>query len=443
MKVSVIGGGLAGCEAALLLANNGVEVTLYEMKPKEYSPAHHYPGLAELVCSNSLKAERLGSAAGMLKAEMSLLGSVVVEAAYENRVAAGGALAVDREGFSDSITARIKKHPNITLIEERIDKLPDGYVIIATGPLTHDILSKEIMALCGQEQLSFFDAAAPIVSMDSIDRDKVFFAARYGRGEDDYINCPMNKEEYERFYDALIHAETVQLKDFEQQAMKVYEGCMPVEVMAKRGADTLRFGPLKPVGLRDPKTGNRPWAVVQLRQENAGGTLYNLVGFQTNLKFPEQKRVFSMIPGLENAQFERYGVMHRNTFINSPRLLDSTFCLKQDRRIYFAGQLTGVEGYIESSASGLLAALNLLLALKGRPAFTLPSTTMMGALSAYISDETVENFQPMGCNMGILYPPLPERIKDKAMRYEALAKRGLEDFRQALGQLEGIALGPR
>lgn len=443
MKVSVIGGGLAGCEAALLLANNGVEVTLYEMKPKEYSPAHHYPGLAELVCSNSLKAERLGSAAGMLKAEMSLLGSVVVEAAYENRVAAGGALAVDREGFSDSITARIKNHPNITLVGERIDKIPDGYVIIATGPLTHDILSKEIMALCGQEHLSFFDAAAPIVSMDSIDQDKVFFAARYGRGEDDYINCPMNKEEYERFYDALIHAETVQLKAFEQQAMKVYEGCMPVEVMAKRGADTLRFGPLKPVGLRDPKTGNRPWAVVQLRQENAGGTLYNLVGFQTNLKFPEQKRVFSMIPGLENAQFERYGVMHRNTFINSPRLLDSTFCLKQNRRIYFAGQLTGVEGYIESSVSGLLAALNLLLALKGRPSFTLPSTTMMGALSAYISDETVENFQPMGCNMGILQPPLPERIKEKAVRYETLAKRGLEDFRQALGQLEGIVLGTR
>ncbi|MBR5485837.1 MAG: methylenetetrahydrofolate--tRNA-(uracil(54)-C(5))-methyltransferase (FADH(2)-oxidizing) TrmFO [Oscillospiraceae bacterium] len=437
MKVSVIGGGLAGCEAALFLANNGVEVDLYEMKPTEHSPAHKYDGLAELVCSNSLKAERTASAAGMLKAEMAMLGSVVVKAGYANRVAAGGALAVDREGFSDYITARIKNHPKINLIEKRVDKLPEGYVIAATGPLTHDILSKEYMALCGENHLSFFDAAAPIVTLDSIDMEKVFFAARYGRGDDDYINCPMNKEEYEQFYQALVAGETVQLKEFEHQSLKVYEGCMPVEVMAKRGEDTLRFGPLKPVGLRDPRTGHRPWAVVQLRKENAQGSMYNLVGFQTNLKFPEQKRIFSMIPGLENAQFVRYGVMHRNTFLNSPKLLNSSFCMKSNPKIYFAGQITGVEGYIESAASGLLAAFNLLLVLRGKQPVLLPETTMMGALSRYISDESITDFQPMGCNMGLL-PPLPERVREKALRYELTANRGLEDLKNKLSEFDDI-----
>ena len=431
MKATVVGGGLAGCEAALLLAKNGITTTLYEMKPEEYSPAHHYEGLGELVCSNSLKAERLGSAAGLLKREMALMGSAVVKAAYANRVAAGGALAVDREGFSDEITRRVKADSRITMVTCRMDEIPEEPAIIATGPLTAGKLPESIVSLCGEGQLSFFDAAAPIVTADSIDRDKVFFAARYGRGEDDYINCPMNREEYERFYEALLSAESVELKDFERRELPVYEGCMPVEVMARRGADTLRYGPLKPVGLRDPRTGHRPWAVVQLRQENAAGSLYNLVGFQTNLKFPEQKRVFGLIPGLENAQFVRYGVMHRNTFLNSPRLLEKSFRLRGTRSLFFAGQMTGVEGYTESAASGLMAAANLILSLRGEEPLLFPTTTMMGALSSYISDETVKDFQPMGANMGIL-DPLPERIRDKALRYEALAQRALTDFRKAL-----------
>lgn len=431
MTVSVIGAGLAGCEAAWQLAGRGIPVTLYEMKPVRFSPAHHYEGFAELVCSNSLKANRVGSAAGLLKEEMARLGSIVVRCARETAVPAGGALAVDRKLFSDRVTQRIKAHPLITVIHEEVTEIPDGPVIIASGPLTSEKLSGAIEKLLGEAYLSFYDAASPIVSFDSIDMDKAFFAARYGKGEDDYINCPMNREEYEAFHTALVSARQVELKEFERDRMKVYEGCMPVEVLAKRGSDSIRYGPLKPVGLKDPRTGHRPWAVVQLRAENAQKTLYNLVGFQTNLLFPEQKRVFSMIPGLENADFVRYGVMHRNTFLNSPKLLDRTYCLRKDRRIYFTGQITGVEGYIESAASGILAGINLAMAVMGKPALTLPQDTMMGALAAYISDPTVTDFQPMGSNMGLL-PPNPERIKDKALRYQAVADRALESFEGCL-----------
>ncbi len=330
--VSVVGAGLAGCEAAWTLANAGVPVSLYEMKPQQYTPAHHYQGFAELICSNSLKAARIGSAAGMLKEEMRILGSLTMEAAAHTDVSAGGALAVDRERFSDYITEKILAHPLIQVIHQRVDEIPQGKTIIASGPLTESHLAESIQRLCGAQYLSFFDAAAPIVTFESLDQEKVFFAARYGRGEDDYINCPMDKEQYERFYQALVTAESVELHEFEKKDFQVYEGCMPVEVMAKRGADTLRYGPLKPVGLTDPRTGHRPWAVVQLRSENREGTLYNLVGFQTNLKFPEQKRVFSLIPGLEHAEFVRYGVMHRNTFLNSPKLLTSAFHLRANPR---------------------------------------------------------------------------------------------------------------
>lgn len=434
MAVKVIGAGLAGCEAAWQLANAGIEVTLYEMKPKKHSPAHKSDLFAELVCSNSLKAERLESAAGLLKKEMSLFGSLVVECAYQSRVEAGGALAVDRDIFSNLITEKIKNHENITIIHEEITEIPDGKCIIATGPLTSDAFAKSIKELCSSEYLSFFDAAAPIVSFDSIDQNEVFFAARYGRGDDDYINCPFNKEEYEAFHNELINAESAPLKEFEKRDFKVYEGCMPVEVMGKRGLDTLRFGPLKPVGLTDPKTGRRPWAVVQLRKENSEGSLYNLVGFQTNLKFPEQKRVFSMIPGLKNAEFVRYGVMHRNTFINSPKLLDSICRLKSNNEIMFAGQITGVEGYIESAASGILAGLNMARLIHNQEPLILPRETMLGSLINYISDETVENFQPMGCNMGIL-PPLEEHIRDKSLRYKALAERSVQTLGEIISNL--------
>ncbi len=431
--MQVIGAGLAGCEAAWALANRGIPVQLWEMKPQKYSPAHHYPGFAELVCSNSLKASRLESAAGLLKEEMSMLGSLIVDCARQTAVAAGGALAVDREKFSDLVTEKIRSHPMITTGVKEWTEIPQGNVIIATGPLTSQGMSDAIQRLCGSEYLSFFDAAAPIVTFESINQDRVFFAARYGRGEDDYINCPFTREEYEAFYEELISAQSVELKEFEKEHFKVYEGCMPVEVMAKRGMDTLRFGPLKPVGLTDPRTGRRPWAVVQLRRENREGTLYNLVGFQTNLKFPEQKRVFSMIPGLENAVFARYGVMHRNTFLNSPKLLDSRFALRGEERIYFAGQMTGVEGYIESAASGILAGINMANQIQGISPLILPNTTMMGALAAYISDPLVEDFQPMGSNMGIL-PPLPQRIRDKSQRYLALAQRSVEAMRQTLSE---------
>lgn len=433
--IHVVGAGLAGCEAAWTLAQAGLAVTLYEMKPQQYTPAHHYQGFAELICSNSLKAARIGSAAGMLKEEMRILGSLTMKAAQQTAVSAGGALAVDRERFSDYITEKIVSHPKITVVHRRVDEIPQGRTIIASGPLTEGHLAQSIRDLCGTQYLSFFDAAAPIVTFESLDRDKVFFAARYGRGEADYINCPMDKEQYERFYEALIHAQSAELHEFEKQEFKVYEGCMPVEVMAKRGADTLRYGPLKPVGLTDPHTGRRPWAVVQLRSENKEGTLYNLVGFQTNLRFPEQKRVFSLIPGLEQAEFVRYGVMHRNTFLNSPKLLTSAFCMKQNPNLYFAGQMTGVEGYTESAASGILAAKNMVRSIQGKSPLLLPADCMLGALSHYISDETVADFQPMGANMGIL-PPLPERVKDKTVRYEKIAQRGLESLKQYLQQAE-------
>ncbi len=435
-KVSVIGAGLAGCEAAYQLANNGIKVDLYEMKPKKYTPAHSYEGFAELVCSNSLKASRIDSAAGLLKEEMRRLGSITMESAALCAVPAGGALAVNRTEFSDYITQKIKSHENINVIEEEVTKIPDGIVVIATGPLTSDDFAKSIMELVQEDRLSFFDAAAPIISAESIDRNIVFEASRYGKGDsDDYLNCPMNKEEYERFHEALINAESAPLKEIDKRDFKVYEGCMPIEVLAKRGTDSIRFGPLKPVGLTDPRTGHRPWACVQLRKENKEATMYNLVGFQTNLKWGEQKRVFSMIPGLENAEFYRYGVMHRNTFLNSPKLLDRYFRLRKNHNIFFAGQITGVEGYIESAASGIYVGFNISRMLNGKEFLDMPKETMLGALSLYISDENVKDFQPMGSNMGIL-PSLPERIKDKKLRYATIANIGLEKMEEALDKLD-------
>ena len=430
--VKVVGAGLAGCEAAWRLAESGINVELFEMKPQKFTPAHKYKGLSELVCSNSLKAERLESAAGLLKEEMRRLGSLSMQAAEASRVPAGGALAVNREQFSDFITEKIRSHQMIKLIEGEVTDIPDGYVIIATGPLTSDALSESINRLVGSEYLYFHDAAAPIVTAESLDKSLVFGASRYGRGGEDYLNCPMNKEEYLAFYNELISAETAPLHDFDEAGnYKVYEGCMPIEALAKRGEDCMRFGPLKPVGLTDPRTGRRPYAVVQLRLENTAGTLYNLVGFQTNLKFGEQKRVFSMIPGLENAEFMRYGVMHRNTYLNSPELLDRHFCLKSDPRIYFAGQMTGVEGYIESAASGIYAAMSLARRLKGESEITLPDDTMLGALAKYVETGSPSGFQPMGANMGIL-PELPEKIRGKQEKYAALAERSLRSLEDAL-----------
>jgi len=428
-KAVVIGGGLAGVEAAKQLSKKGVKVTLYEMKPRKFSPAHKSEKLAELVCSNSLKAERVGSAAGLLKAEMSLFGSVCVDAAYKAKVPAGGALAVDRDVFSDQITKSIESDENITLIREEITEIPsEGVVIIAAGPLVSDSLAQKIGELCGKDFLSFYDAAAPIVTADSIDMENAFTQSRYDRGgEDDYINCPLDKAQYEDFYEALVNAESADLHSFDKRK-DVYEGCMPIEVLASRGKDSMRYGPLKPVGLTNPKTGHRPWANLQLRKENKDGTMYNLVGFQTNLKFPEQKRVFSMFPALKNAEFVRYGVMHRNTFLNSPGLLSYDFSLKKEPRIYFAGQISGVEGYMESASSGILAGYNAARRIFGEEPILLPKITMMGALSQYISDETVKNFQPMGAAFGII-DPLDERIKDKKQRYETLAKRSLDYFK--------------
>lgn len=432
-RVLVVGGGLAGVEAAWALANRGVPVTIAEMKPKKHSPAHKTDMLAELVCSNSLKAQRVGSAAGLLKAEMERLGSICVECAKKCSVPAGGALAVDRDKFSRMITEKIKSHPLIELECREVTDIPEGNVIIAAGPLASDALAEKIKELCGGS-LSFFDAAAPIVTDESIDKTCAFTQSRYDRGgEDDYLNCPMNKEEYEAFYNELVNAESAELHSFDKKK-GVYEGCMPIEVMASRGADTMRFGPLKPVGLRDPRTGHRPWAVLQLRREDSSGTMYNLVGFQTNLKFGEQKRVFSMFPALHNAEFLRYGVMHRNTFINSPRLLNASYSLRSDAKIFFAGQITGVEGYMESASSGIMAGLNAARFLSGKEPLVLPRTTVIGALARYISDETVTNFQPMGANFGIL-PPLPEKIRDKSERYTAIAERGMKDLEEYLKSL--------
>lgn len=433
--VKIIGGGLAGCEAAWQLAGNNFDAELYEMKPEKKSPAHHLDTLAELVCSNSLKAERLDSAAGLLKTEMERLGSLIIPCAKEVKVSAGGALAVDRDAFSRLITEKISAHPRIRLISEEVSDLPDGNVIIATGPLTADSFADAISAVCG-DALSFFDAAAPIVTAASIDMSKVFYAARYDRGGADYINCPMDKDTYLAFHAALAEAETAPLKEFDREAFRVYEGCMPVEVLAKRGVDTLRFGTMRPVGLRDPKTGMRPYALVQLRCEDKEKNLYNLVGFQTNLKFGEQKRVFSMIPGLENAEFVRYGVMHRNSFINSPQLLEPWGELKGRPGTFFAGQITGVEGYIESAASGILAGINMCRRLCGQNPLILPQTTMLGALMAYITDGNIKDFQPMGCNMGIL-PPLGTEIRDKKLKYMKYAERALAALDDCLTQRNG------
>ena len=420
----VIGGGLAGCEAAWQLAQNGIAVTLYEQKPVHYSPAHHRNGLAELVCSNSLKADRLASAAGLLKAEMERMGSLLIPCARKTSVPAGGALAVDRDAFSDLVTEQIRSHPLITLETATIDEIPAGNVVVATGPLTEGKLAEQIEQLCGT-RLRFFDAAAPIVKYESLDAEKVFFAARYGRGTADYINCPMNQEEYEAFYEALVNAERAELHDCDKNFFRVYEGCMPIEILASRGKDTMRFGPLKPVGLTDPRTGHRPYAVIQLRRENQEGTMYNIVGFQTHLTFGEQKRVFSMIPALANAEFVRYGVMHRNTYLNSPGLLDRYYRLIADDRISFAGQMTGVEGYVESTASGYLAAVAMAAKVQGREVPDFPKETAIGALGQYVSDESIENFQPMNINFSII-APLEKRIRKKAEKNLAIAARSLD-----------------
>ena len=434
MIINVIGAGLAGCEAAWCAANYGINVRLYEMKPEKYTPAHKYQGFAELICSNSLKAARLESAAGLLKAEMEMLGSLTVPCAKENAVEAGGALAVNREKFSDSVTEKIKNHPKIEIIYGEVTELPEGINIIATGPLTSGKMADVIKNLCG-EGLSFYDAAAPIVTYESLDKDKIFFASRYDRGDADYINCPMNKEEYLAFYNELVKAERVQLKDFETHPFSVYEGCMPIEVLASRGEDTMRFGPLKPVGITDKRTGKRPYAVVQLRKENREGTMFNLVGFQTNLKFGEQKRVFSMITGLENAEFIRYGVMHRNTFINSPEILNSDFSMRENPDIYFAGQITGTEGYMESATGGIIAGTSAARKILGLEPLKLPVDTMTGALSAYVSDPYNNGkFQPMGANMGIL-PDIGKKIKDKKLRYGAYAERAVNSLKKELERI--------
>lgn len=426
MTVNVIGAGLAGCEAAWQISKRGIKVRLYEMKPTKKSPAHKSNGFAELVCSNSLKAARFASAAGMLKQEMRMLDSLLMSCADKCTVPAGGALAVDRDIFSSLVTEQIKNNSNIEVVESEVSDLTfDDITVVATGPLTSDVLSDKIKKMFGGA-LSFFDAAAPIVTAESVDMSSAFTASRYDKGgEDDYINCPLNKEEFERFEQELISAERAPLHDFDVSNPKVYEGCMPIEIMAQRGKNTIRFGPMKPVGLTDPNTGHRPWAVLQLRRENSKGTLYNLVGFQTNLKYPEQKRVFSMIPALKNADFVRYGVMHRNTFIDSPRVLNSDYSTKNNSRLFFAGQLTGVEGYMESASSGLIAGINAARLALGQNTLTLPEFTMIGALSRYITDESVKKFQPMGANLGIM-PELDEKIRDKKLKAEKYANRSFD-----------------
>ena len=422
-QVKVIGAGLAGAEAAWQLAQRGISVTLYEMKPGKKSPAHHTDTFAELVCSNSLRGDRLENAVGLLKEELRRLGSLILACAEATRVEAGGCLAVDREGFSRLVTERIKNHPNITVVSEEVTQIPKEPVIIATGPLTSNAMSEAIGAYFGTDYLHFFDAAAPLVTAESIDMEKAWWQSRYDRGTPDYINCAMNKEEYEAFVRELIAAEEAEVHGFEDK--NVFEGCMPVEVMARRGFDTLRFGPLKPVGLTDPNTGKEPYAVVQLRQDNAAKSVFNLVGFQTHLKFSEQKRVFSMIPALQNAEFVRYGVMHRNTFLQSPKLLDRYYADRRDPLVAFAGQMTGVEGYVESAASGYLAAVAMAAKVQHRPMPEFPQETAIGALGLYISDDRIEHFQPMNINFSII-TPLEKRIKKKAEKNLALANRSLE-----------------
>ena len=425
MQVSVIGAGLAGCEATWQLARRGIAVTLYEMKPAKRTPAHHSNDFAELCCSNSLRSDQLENAVGLLKEELRRLGSLILACADETRVEAGGALAVDRHGFARLVTERVRSHPNITVIESEVTSIPaEGTVIIASGPLTSDALSAAIAEKLGDgHTLNFYDAAAPFVTYESVDMSSAWFASRYDKGTADYINCPLTAEEYDAFWHALTTAEEAPVHGFEDK--HVFEGCMPVEVMARRGHDTLCFGPLKPRGLKDPKTGHEPYAVVQLRRDNAEGSIYNLVGFQTHLRFPEQKRVFSMIPALANAEFVRYGVMHRNTYLNSPGLLDRYYRLIADDRISFAGQMTGVEGYVESAASGFLAGVETARRLLGQDPIDFPRETAIGALGLYVSDTTVANFQPMNVNFGIM-PPLGCRIKGKRNKNAELSRRSLE-----------------
>ncbi len=428
-EVIVIGGGLAGCEAAYQVAKRGIKVKLYEMKPKKFSPAHSNENLAEIVCSNSFKSNAITNACGLLKEELRRLDSLLIKTADENSVPAGQALAVDREKFAEAVTKKIKEIENIEVINEEITEIPkDKIVIIATGPLTSESLSKQIASLTGQDKLYFFDAAAPIIEKETIDMQIAFWGDRYGKGDSNYINLPMNEQEYKEFYNELVNAEVVTLHNFEKR--EIFESCMPIEIMAKRGEDTLRYGPLKPVGFTDPRTGKRPYAIVQLRQDNKEGTLFNMVGFQTNLKFGEQKRVFSKIPGLKNAEFVKYGVMHRNTYINSSLLLDRTYNLKQNNNIYFAGQITGVEGYVESISSGLVAGINVANQILGKPKQIFPEETVIGKLADYISTENAK-FQPMNANFGIL-PELPQKIRDKQERYQALADRALAEIEKSL-----------
>lgn len=427
--IHIIGAGLAGCEAAYQAAKRGCRVILHEMKPQKYSPAHHYQGFAELVCSNSLRSLQLTNAVGLIKEELRLLDSLIMQAADATAVPAGAALAVDRYKFSDYITEKLMSMPNISIEYSEVTEIPNGNVIVASGPLTSEGLSENLKELLGERYLSFFDAAAPIVDASSIDMSKAYFASRYGKGDPCYINCPMEKEEYEAFYNALITAEEAPLKDFDRESQKeltVFEGCMPVEVMAKRGKETLLFGPLKPVGLPYPDTDKEPYAVIQLRQENEEKTMYNLVGFQTHLTFEAQRRVFRMIPGLENAEFLRYGVMHRNTYINSPKLLSNDYSLKSDNRIFFAGQMTGVEGYIESTSSGWLAGVNAARRIKGQKPLILPNICAVGALANYVSDCNVVNFQPMNVNFGIIASPDKKIKGGKSVRNEYLSLRALE-----------------
>ena len=422
-KVKVIGAGLAGSEAAWQLAQRGIDVELYEMKPHKKSPAHHSDDFAELVCSNSLRGDRLENAVGLLKEELRRCGSLIMECAEQTRVEAGGCLAVDRAGFAALVTEKIRNHPNITVVSEEVTKVPEGPVIIATGPLTSDAFSEAIGEYFGTGYLHFFDAAAPLVTAESVDMNLAWWQSRYDRGTPDYVNCAMDKEQYEAFIHELVNAEEAEVHGFEDK--NVFEGCMPVEVMARRGFDTLRYGPLKPVGLVDPNTGKEPYAVVQLRQDNAAKSIYNLVGFQTHLKFGEQKRVFSMIPALRNAEFVRYGVMHRNTFLQSPKLLDRYYADRRNPLVAFAGQMTGVEGYVESAASGFLAAVAMAAKVQGHELPDFPKTTAIGALGLYISDENIEHFQPMNINFSII-SPLEQRIRKKAEKNLAIANRSLE-----------------
>ncbi|HJD16504.1 MAG TPA: FADH(2)-oxidizing methylenetetrahydrofolate--tRNA-(uracil(54)-C(5))-methyltransferase TrmFO [Candidatus Enterococcus stercoripullorum] len=430
--VNVIGAGLAGSEAAWQIANAGVAVHLYEMRPTKKTPAHHTNQFAELVCSNSLRGNSLQNAVGVLKEEMRRMNSVIIHSADETSVPAGGALAVDRDTFSATVTEKLRNHPLITVYEEELTEFPEGITVVATGPLTSEGLAKTIKDFNGSDGFYFYDAAAPIIEKSSINFDKVYLKSRYDKGEAAYLNCPMTKEEFEVFHKELVNAEVAPLKEFEKE--KYFEGCMPIEVMAARGEKTMLFGPMKPVGLEDPKTGKRPYAVIQLRQDNAAASLYNIVGFQTHLKWGEQKRVFQMIPGLENAEFVRYGVMHRNSFMNSPELLEPTYQSRKDSRIFFAGQMTGVEGYVESAASGLIAGINAARLAKGEELVVFPRETAMGSMAYYITHAEGKHFQPMNANFG-LFPELPERIRDKKLRYETLANRALESLEQVKNEL--------